>query len=192
MAGMPRRFLLGVLCVYGLLLGGTVPATADDATESQIDTSSWAGGTVPDVNLSLKYPPDWVERPGGALPPPPAQRLFSKVNSQNGDNLTVIRYRDPNTTYWFSGIKDFKKASRESATLSNGKLLSVAKSTVGVLPAYTELETYIDPQTKVRVVYGQIEIRLQDRSVVAVVVKLAATPSAEANAKAMLASVSPA
>jgi hypothetical protein len=52
-----------------------------------------------------------------------------------------------------------------------------------------EFEKYVEPQSKTPVVDGQLEIRLQDRSVLDVAVNLADTPSAEANAREIISTV---
>jgi hypothetical protein len=183
-----QTLLFATLCVAAILAGGTVPATADVAAESQVDTSTWVMDNVPEVHLSLKYPGDWVP------PPPsytaPASTLLVRGSFEGGDYhlLAVVWHRDRNQQ-WFSRFKDFKKAALRATQTDRGQLLSVSKSPVGDLPAFSQVETYFDPQLKTRVVSAQIEIRLKDHSVVDELVELNAAPSAEATAKAILASV---
>jgi hypothetical protein len=174
-------------------------AETDADAQTDVDTSDWVTDPVPGTTISVKHPATWTKGSSDVV-----QRLQAQVQGKYGpaskdvtvvlaiahvgigDNLTVNRFGGK-TAYWYSGLGEYKKTVKYSADYSHGKLVSVAKAKVGRMPAYRHVETYVDPQAKQRIYYGEIEIRPSKDAVLDVIVNVAAaTPNARRTVEAML------
>jgi len=173
-----------VLALQGVAtLNFETDAVADAQTEQPDDNAShWVTANVPGTSITVQHPGTWTEVPRDriqAIVGEAATVLLAVVEvSVTGDNVEVNQY-EGKSAYWYSGLAAYKKEARQSAESSHGKLLSVAKAKIGGQRAYRHVETYVDSQSKKRVIYGQFDIRQSSNSVINVVVNVRAdTPDA--------------
>ena len=178
------------------VLGVWVESDADAQTD--VDTSNWISDPVTGTTISVKHPATWTKASSEVV-----QRVQAQIQAQvgkdakdatvvlafgigTGDNVSAVRYGGK-TAYWYGGLGEYKKTAKFSADYSHGKLLSVAKTKVGRMAAYRHVETYVDPQTKQRVYYGEIEIRQSKDAVFDMLVNVAAaTPNARRTVETIL------
>jgi hypothetical protein len=172
---------LAPLALAGLFtLAGVSSGTAADAqARDDSDDTTWVTEVVPGTEISVRHPAAWTLAPTELLQEQVGDKettvLLSVIDAAgNQDNFAVNRFTGTKA-YWYRGLGEYKKTVKESAHFSDGKVVSVAKTKVGRMPAYRHVETYVDPTVGGKVFYGDIEIREGKGSVLT----LAATISAD-------------
>ena len=148
-------------------------------TEDVSDDSAWVDEDVPNSAIAVAYPEGWVHGPVADIQAQVGQQakvllaVGDPAADGSGDNMVVDRWTGRNAS-WYGNVDTYKAEIKQGAAMSDGKVLAAGKRRVGRMPAYWSIEREIDTQLGVPVLYGDLQIRENKHSVVAVFVAVAA------------------